>query len=401
MIPRLLKLPTDQNILLFGPRGTGKSTLLRSIFDKKFTRWINLLDEEDEQQLSLHPSELKRIVAALPKTITHVLIDEVQKIPKLLDIVHLLIEETDKKFVLTGSSARKLRYGGANLLAGRAFVYHLFPFSFLEIPEQFKLSKQLCFGSQPRILSCKTDTEKTKYLRSYTSSYLKEEISAEQVVKKFLPFRRFLEVAAQRNGKIINYANIARDTGIADTTVREYFFILEDTLVGFFLEPFKSSFRARLGQKPKFYFFDTGVVRALSRNLSVSLQPKTSAYGEAFEHFIILEATRLASYFYPEFQFSYIRTKDDAKIDLVVERPGLPLLCIEIKSSTHVMQEDLRVLSSLVSDLNPCEAVCLSDVPVAKRYGDILVLPWREGLQRYFANPKEATANPQVSSYHP
>lgn len=390
MIPRLLELPTEQSILLFGPRGTGKSTLLHAIFPLKETHWINLLDLEEEQHFSSQPNDLIAIVKSLPETVSYVVIDEIQKIPSLLDVVHLLIESTNKKFILTGSSARKLKRGGANLLAGRAFVYHLFPFSFLELKEQFDLNSALRFGTQPKVITCPKESDKIRYLLTYASTYLKEEIAAEQLVKKLPPFRRFLEVAAQSNGKIVNYANIARDTKLTDVTVSEYFSILEDTLLGFFLEPFQSSFRKRLSQKPKFYFFDTGVVRALSRTLSIPLLPQTTAYGEVFEHFVITEAIKLASYFFPEFRFSYLRTKDDAEIDLIVERPGEPLLCIEIKSASFVGEEALTMFSTLTADLPESEAVCFCCERTAKRYGHVSILPWQEGLKKYFTGIKNA-----------
>ncbi len=384
MIPRLLELPLDQSILLFGPRGTGKSTLVRNTFSKSFTHWINLLDAEEETIFSRNPNELQVVVKSLPSQITHIVIDEIQKIPKLLDIVHLLIEETDKKFVLTGSSARKLKHGGANLLAGRAFVFNLFPFSFAEIPGEPDLSSWLLFGQQPKVIELKKDEDKRRYLRSYANIYLREEIVAEQLVKNLSPFRRFLEVAAQSNGKIINYANIARDCGSTDVTVKNYFSILEDTLIGFILEPYEHSFRKRLSQKPKFYFFDTGVARALAHTLSLPLVPQTSAYGDAFEHLIITEAIRLASYFFPDYRFSYVHTKDDAEIDLVVERPGLPLLCIKIKSATHVDEAALGAFSQLVRDLPNTEAVLLCNERRTKRYDDITVMPWMDGLRKYF-----------------
>lgn len=164
---------------------------------------------------------------------------------------------------MTGSSARQLRRGGANLLAGRAFVYYLHSLSCFELQDEFDLEKALQWGTLPRTFSLDESIEKNEFLRSYADTYLKEEIWNEQVIRKLHPFRCFLEVAAQCNGKIINYANISRDVGVDDKTIKEYFLILEDTMIGFFLEPFHNSFRKRLVEKPKFYFFDPGVVRAL------------------------------------------------------------------------------------------------------------------------------------------
>jgi uncharacterized protein len=236
----------------------------------------------------------------------------------------------------------------------------------------------------PSIYHLKQKNERVKFLQAYSLTYLKEEIWQEQFIKKLDPFRRFLEVAAQSNGKIINYANIARDVGVDDKTVKEYFYLLEDTLIGFFLEPFHNSFRKRLSTKPKFYFFDTGVCRALARKLSLPLLKSTSNYGEVFEHFIINECYKLASYCYPEYRFSYLRTKNEAEIDLIVDRPGLPLLLIEIKSSDAVSAVNLSRFQQLVNDIPNCEAVCFSNDTHTKKIANITVYPWMEGIKKYF-----------------
>jgi predicted AAA+ superfamily ATPase len=226
-------------------------------------------------------------------------------------------------------------------------------------------------------------------LQAYTHTYLKEEVWLEQLIKKIEPFRRFLEVSAQCNGKIINYSNIARNVGVDDKTVAEYFLILEDTLLGFFLEPFQHSFRKRLSQKPKFYYIDTGIARALTRLLSIPLTPSTSSYGEAFENFIIVECMKLSSYANNEFRFSYLKTKDDSEVDLIVERPGKPLLMIEIKSASHVAEDDLRSFISLTNDFGECEAVCFSRDEHRKSYQHITVYPWKEGIQKFFMKHEE------------
>lgn len=385
-VKRLLELSKNHSFFLFGARGTGKSTLLDQCFFPENCLKLDLLNSEIEAKLARRPNELADIVHELPENVTHVIIDEIQKIPKLLDIVHSLIEEKAKIFVMTGSSARKLKRGAANLLAGRAFVYHLFPFSSLELTNHFNLMDVLAYGSLPKIFELQNSKEKQQFLMSYAQTYLKEEILIEQLIRKLDPFRRFLEVSAQGNGKIINFSNIARDVGVDDKTVKQYFEILEDTLVGFFLEPFQHSFRKRLSQKPKFYYFDTGVARTLARLLSVPLQPQTSYFGEVFEHYVITESLKLANYFKPEYRFSYLQTKDDAEIDLVVERPGLPLLFIEIKSTECVELEQLRTFESLSKDFGECLPVCFSRDPYAKKLGNILVLPWREGLQQFFVH---------------
>lgn len=385
MLKRLIQLPTHQHILLFGARGVGKSTWLRQVFSKECSTWINLLKAADETRLARDPDELAAIARAMPATQYYLVIDEIQKLPKLLDVVHDLIEEKiPVYFIMTGSSARKLKKGGANLLAGRAFVYHLFPFSFIELGEQFTLDNALAWGLLPKVYDCANNNERRHFLQSYANTYLKEEIWAEHVIKKLDPFRRFMEVAAQMNGKVINFSAIARDVGVSDQTVKEYYSILEDTLIGFFLEPFHHSFRKRLSSKPKFYFFDTGVARALANLLSIPLQPGTSAYGEAFEHLIILECMKLASYYQLDYRFSYLCTKDGAEVDMVVERPGKPHLFVEIKSTASVTLESLRTLEQLSQDFQHCEAVCFSQDPYPKQYGHITVYPWQTGIRQFF-----------------
>lgn len=389
MFERYREFSLDHSLFLFGPRGTGKSTLVADRFNPEATVRYDLLDSKIVEQFQRDPGSLYAMVTGLPKHLTHVIIDEIQKVPQLLDEVHRLIEEKKKNFVLTGSSARKLKRGGANLLAGRAFVYHLFALSSFELKNSFDLNKALHWGTLPKISSLTTGTDKDSFLRAYAETYLKEEIWDEQIVRKLPPFRKFLEVAAQCNGKIINYANIAKDVGVDDKTVKEYFIILEDTLIGFFLEPHHNSFRKRLSEKPKFYFFDTGVVRSLARRLSLPLLPKTFAYGDAFEHFIILEFIRLASYFQPDYRFSYIRTAGDVEVDLVVERPGLPLLCVEIKSSEMIAESDIGPFKRLTKDIPNSESVVLSQDRFVKRYDHITCYPWQVGLIEIFPEIKK------------
>lgn len=384
MFPRLLEVSKKRSFFLFGARNTGKSTFLKGKFESENTLWCDLLNPDEEERFSRKPNTLYEMAQAVPKAITHVVIDEVQKVPKLLDVVHRLMGETDLVFVMTGSSARKLKHGGANLLAGRAFVYHLFPLTSFEIGKQFDLDFTLHWGSLPELFDFDEDKEREHFLHAYANTYLKEEIWSEHFIRNLDPFRKFLEVAAQCNGKIINYSNIARDVGVEDKTVASFFSLLEDTLIGFFLEPFHHSFRKRLSEKPKFYFFDLGVVRALSRRLSLPLTEKTIPYGEAFEHFVILEIIRLASYFEPDYRFTYLRTPSDVEIDLVVERPGKPILFIEIKSSSEIERTDLSAFIRLSRDFGECEAIVLSRDPYLKKIDHVLSFFWRDGIKYIF-----------------
>ncbi len=386
MFPRSIKIPAQHSFFLFGPRGTGKSTLLKRHPGLRTAIWIDLLSADEEDTFARRPEVLSERLSAVRRGGERwVVVDEIQKVPRLLDIIHREIENGRFHFAMTGSSARKLKAGGANLLAGRAFVLELHPLTFLEMGSSFDLDAALRWGTLPHVTALSSAEEKTAFLRAYAHTYLKEEVWGEQIVRNLDPFRRFLEVAAQSNGKIINNSAVARDVGVDVKTVQSYFHVLEDTLVGCILEPFRHSFRKRLSMKPKFYFFDTGVARALQRTLTVPLLPQTSAFGEAFEHFVIIEARRLHSYRPRDYRFSYLMTKDGAEIDLVVERPGKELLAIEIKSTNNVTPEMLGQFGRLVDDLGLSTGYCLSRDGLARKIGNIEILPWQTGLKRFFA----------------
>ncbi len=388
--PRLLHLPEKRSLFLFGARNTGKSTFVKERYANS-SLLIDLLKGSTESRFAHRPDELYDIVMALPESTSHVIIDEIQKNPKLLDVVHTLMGETKKYFIMTGSSARKLKQGGANLLAGRAFVYHMYPLTHVELGNVFDLDQALQWGTLPEIFSLDSDEMKKEFLSAYAHTYLKEEIWNEHFIKDLDPFRRFLEVTAQCNGQQINFSNIARDVGVTDKTIKAYYAILEDTLIGFFLEPYHDSFRKRLSHQPKFYLFDTGVTRALAFLTDVKLAKKTGAYGSAFEHFIILECLRLSSYHRLQYKFSYLRTQDDVEIDLIVERPGKKLLCIEIKSAETIQRENISAFISITKEIKKSESICICNEEYAKKIDHVLVLPWKLALQKYFSNTPEET----------
>ena len=382
MIQRLLTLIQRRSFFLFGPRGTGKSTYLQSRFTGEKTLWIDLLSPEQEDRYARRPQELVDQIAACSPPIKWVVIDEIQKVTKLLDVVHSQIESNGPYFALTGSSARKLKRGSSNLLAGRAFVYRLFPFTSIELGEHFDLTSALTYGTLPGLVELVNSVEKKAFLRAYALTYVKEEVWGEHVIRKLDPFRSFLEIVAQNNGEIINFSNIARDVGVDTKTVQSYFQILEDTLLGFVIEPYHKSVRKRQVQAPRFYLFDPGVKRALDRTLNVELRPNTYAYGKAFEHFIVVEVIRRSEYLQNDYRFYYLKTKDGAEIDLIIDRPGEPTALLEIKSSSRVDERDIRSLSKFQSDIPGSYACCLSVDPIPKRIGNIDLLPWEEGLRR-------------------
>lgn len=379
MFPRLINLPKSQSFFIFGPRGTGKSTLIQMSYDPKEILNIDLLLYKTENQYARDPDLLYRQVKALPSHIKTVVLDEVQKLPKLLDIVHKLIEETDKQFVLTGSSARKLKQGGANLLAGRAFERSIHPLTVHELGESFDLSFTMRWGSLPGIFKFIHDEDRMDFLLAYANTYLKEEVVGEQFIRNLEPFRKFLEVAAQHNGKIINYSNIASDVGADPKTVRSYFSILEDTLVGFLLEPYLKSTRKRVHRSPKFYFFDLGVCRALGNLLTVPPNPSTAYYGDLFEHFVVLEFIRKEAYNKKGYRFYYL-ADERQEVDLMIERPGKQLVIIEIKSSQQIQKRHLSSLLAMKKTFPQAELFCLSQDPVIQDFDGLKAVPWGEGL---------------------
>ena len=334
MVNRIIKPLKSHSFFLFGARGVGKSTWVRSqiLTPNSFT--IDLLQSELEDRYSRRPDQLIDDLKALSSPPDWIFIDEVQKIPKLLDIVHLLIEQKSLNFILTGSSSRKLKRGQANLLAGRSFLLNMFPLTHYEWKEKFDLLEVLEWGSLPGLLKLDYE-EKRSFLKAYTQIYLKEEIQMEQIVRKLTPFRAFLEVSAQSSGKIINASKIARDVGVDTKTVQNYFSILEDTLIGFFLPAFHASVRKSQKVLPKFYYFDTGVKRSLERALHSRVVKGSYSYGDLFEHFILTEAFKLNHYLSTDYKLSFFQTTSGGEVDLILSR-GQELILVEIKSTEKV-----------------------------------------------------------------
>jgi len=380
MHPRLLNILKTNSFFLFGSRGTGKTTLLKELFGNKNPLWIDLLDPKDADKYLLSPASLIGEVEAAEENIDWVIIDEVQKIPALLDAVHKLIESTEVKFALTGSSARKLKRGGANLLAGRAFIYNLYPLTHIELGQSFSLDDALNWGTLPKLEEHREKEEKERYLESYCHTYLKEEVVAEQLVRNVRPFRKFLEVVAQQDGEIINYSKISRDIGVDDKTIVTYFEILEDTLVGVRLPAYEKSLRKQFIKSPKFYLFDCGVSRALANHLHLPVTKKTYAYGKRFEQFIILEIIRLNEYYRKRYKMSYFQSKDGAEIDLVLERPGSDRIFIEIKSSEKIEATDISTLVTFSKELPETRCYCLCQISRPTSIGNVQVMPWKEGI---------------------
>lgn len=380
MIKRTIQLSRKHSFFIFGPRQTGKSTLLRSTFPDGNVLYYDLLKSEEYLRLTARPGLFREEVAAREKKITHVIVDEIQRVPALLNEIHHLLENASGAvhFCLSGSSARKLKRSHANLLAGRAWTYHLFPLTHRELGEKFSLEKALNLGTLPSVYLTENAQDARHTLRAYVETYLKEEVEAEAVTRSLGGFLRFLALAADENGNVVNFSTIARECGVSYKTVQGYFQILEDTLTGFFLFPYARSVRKRLIRHPKFYFFDTGVVRAMRKTVAVELQPKTFEYGRAFEHFVILEIMHLASYQNLDYSFSFYGSSNQAEVDLIVETPKKEVFAVEIKSSASPESEALKGLKSFKEICPKAVLYCASLSPRKRVVRDITVLPWRD-----------------------
>jgi predicted AAA+ superfamily ATPase len=378
MLHRISNLSKTNSFFLFGARGTGKSTLVKEHLKSIPHLHLDLLRLSERDSISRDPDSIERRI--LPG-MEWVFIDEVQRVPEVLDPVHRLIEERKIKFALTGSSARKLKAGGANLLAGRAFVFELFPLTSVELDRQFDLEEVLRWGSLPKLQTLKTSEDKSAFLEAYALTYLQEEIWEEHLVRKLQPFRKFLEVAAQCSGQKLSYSNVAQEVNVDTKTVQQYFQILEDTLLCFMLEPFHHSSRKRLRVNPKCYFFDLGVWRALTRSFVQDMVPQTYGYGRAFEHFLITEIHHLAHTRRLGFQFCYLPLSGDKEVDLVVERPNQPPAFIEIKSTDQIQDKHVEVLKEIQGDFPKSDLFCLSRDEREQTFGKVRALPWQKGLR--------------------
>jgi len=381
MYRRTLNVSLNNSFFLFGPRGTGKSTFLSNIFKNKSVMWIDLLDPSLELEYSIRPNLIIERYSSLEPKPEWVVIDEVQKVPAVLNIVHLGIEKYNIKFALTGSSARKLKKGAANLLAGRAFVFNLYTLTYAELSSDFNLESVLSWGTLPKIYQFNDIKDKSRFLKSYTLTYLKEEIQSEQIVRKIEPFRRFLDVAGQSNCEILNFSKLAREANLDSKTVERYFEILVDTLLGFYLEAYSKSVRKRQLLKSKFYFFDTGVARAIQNNVDTYLSKNTYAYGKLFEHFIILELIKLNSYHEKNYSFSYLKTKDGAEIDLILSKNQKVFFLIEIKSSQTINDIEINKLRVFQKDFKDAELLMLSNEKQKRVVKEVKIFPWQEGLE--------------------
>lgn len=361
---------------MLGARQTGKTSLVRSTLKADLT--VDLAPQSEYLRYAKDPSLLEKEVSALPEGPARIVVDEIQRLPELLHTIQSLLDgPRPLQFVMTGSSARKLRRKGSNLLGGRALNFRLHPFTHIELADSFSLERALHFGTLPPVALEPQDAEKVRLLKSYAETYLREEIQQEALTRNVPAFARFLELAAFENGRLLNFNNISREVGVEAKTIKEYFQILGDTLLGFFLYPTARSHRERMIAHPRFYFFDTGVVRALKGQAGTQLIKGTPDFGDAFEHWVLLETRRLLDYRERETRMSFFRTSDGAEVDFLLEFPN-EIWAVEIKSSSSPGRADLRGLRSFLKDHEVRHALCVCRTPRPYREGKIDFIPWRD-----------------------
>jgi len=374
---RILKIDTSENnaFFLWGARKTGKTTYLKNRY--KDVLYIDLLKTNVVQKYELTPSLLREEILANKPVL--VIIDEIQKVPQLLDEIHWCIENTASKFILCGSSARKLIRMKANLLGGRAWRYEMFPLTTFEIGYDFDLLRALNHGLIPQHYF---SNYPEKFLESYVLDYLAHEIKAEAMVRNVPAFHRFLEVAAISNSEIINFSSIARDCGVSSVTVKEYFQILQDTLLGFMLNPFTKKIKRIPIESSKFYFFDMGVTRALRRMLLI--QEGSIEFGHFFEHFILMEIRAFLSYFNLNKNIYFWHTSCGKEVDLII---GEAEWAIEIKTSKQKSMKEFKGLLAFGEEFPEAKLMAIT-FDDAKRIidGKIEVFPWQTFLKQLWNN---------------
>ena len=376
-IQRTLKinLPQKQSAFLWGPRKIGKSTYLKQKFPKSLV--YDFLKTDLFFNFSKNPQFLReQLLAKSPDQLKEpVILDEVQKIPALLNEVHWLIENKNIRFILCGSSARKLKRGHGNLLGGRAWRYEMFPLTTQELGTQTHLLKILNQGLIPsHYLQSAANAKKSLF--SYTQDYLKEEIFAEGLTRNIPAFSRFFDTLGYSHTELINYSNIAQDCGVDAKTVKEYFQILSDTLLGIRIEPFKTrQSRDVISKAPKFYLFDTGVSGILTKRTIE--EERGSEFGKAFEHFILMELRAYRSYSEGLFDIHFWRTKSGYEVDFILGRGEV---AIEVKGTSNADSSDLKGLKKFKEAHQPKKLFLVCNEKERRLCGDIHILPWKDFL---------------------
>ena len=349
----------DEAMFLFGARQVGKSTLLQDRF--KNAVYYDLLIPSIRKSFKRNPDLLREALSSKPVG-TLVIVDEIQKVPELLDLVHWLMVNRGLRFILSGSSARKLKKSGANTLGGRAQPRTLFPLVWKEVTD-FQIDRAVQNGMIPRHYLVEDATDR---LEAYVKVYLDEEIRDEAAVQDVDVFERFMEVAAISDGEMLNYSNIASDCGVSAKTVKSYYQILYDTLLGYEIPAYRKVIKRPVVQAPKFYYFDVGLANYLMGRYS--LKRGTDDYGHAFEHFVMQEIIAYRGYFRRREEISYWHTYNDQEVDAVI---GDAKVAIKIKSSEQVKTSHKKGLKAFKEEHPECRLILVSHDPITRVSGDV------------------------------
>ncbi len=377
MFNRALSHPlrTHKSFFLFGPRGTGKTTWLRQHLPDAL--FINLLQSEFYIRLSADPGHIRTLIP--PGHAGWIVIDEIQRVPELLNEVHDLIESKQHVFVLTGSSARKLRRDGVNLLAGRALTYHMHPLTAVEQAQDFRLEDSLRFGHLPARFS---EADPLRYLQDYVQTYLREEVLQEGLMRSIGPFFRFLEVASFSQGSLINVSEVARECHVDRRVAESYFSMLDDLLIATRLPVFSKHAKRKLVQHAKFFYFDVGVFRAIRP--AGTLDSPAEIDGPALETLVLQELRAVNDYEEFGYELSFWRTKHGLEVDFVLYgKRGL--LAIEVKRSNNLHAQDLRALREFKKDYPPATCYVFHGGPTPLYFDDIIAIPMTQALQNLAA----------------
>jgi predicted AAA+ superfamily ATPase len=370
---QILQDSSNESLFLWGARQTGKSTLLKQLFPHAI--WFDLLLSDVYERLLRNPALLRETVLANTQLST-VIIDEIQRIPELLNEIHWLITNTNTQFIMSGSSPRKIIRSGANLLGGRALRYELYPLISQEIPN-FDLLRALNHGLLPRHYLV---NQPKKLISAYIGNYLRDEIVSEAKIRNVSVFSQFLEAAAFSNGEMVNYTNIASDCGVSAPTIKEYFQILQDTLIGRFVPSYQKKPKRRVILTPKFYFFDIGIVNHLLKRGKIEMG--SEIFGNAFEHFIYHEIYAHSSYSGLDYPISYWRTTSQLEIDFVL---GNHEVAVEVKSSNKISERHLNGLKSFSEEYTVKHLILVCNEPLPRLHNNIWILPWQIFLQKLWA----------------
>jgi predicted AAA+ superfamily ATPase len=362
-----------ESAFLWGARQTGKSTLLKNLFPD--VRSFDLLLGEVFDRFQRNPSLLRETLEASDPS-SLVIIDEIQRIPALLNEIQWLMVNRNSRFILSGSSPRNILRSGGNLLGGRAIRYELYPLVYSEIPD-FNLLKAFNNGLLPRFYQA---SNAQKLLSAYVGNYLKDEIIAEARIRNIASFSRFLEMAAFSNGEIVNYTNIAADCGVSAPTVKEYFNILEQTLTGRFLPSFQKKPKRRVILAPKFYFFDIGIANFLMKRAPVKIG--SESFGKSFEHFIYLEIFAHSSYSDLNYPVCFWRTASQLEVDFIL---GDHEVAVEVKSTNHANIRHIQGLKRFAEEYRVKKLILVSNDPWPRQLENISILPWRAFLEQLWA----------------